>query len=255
MTSMTLLRDMHWNAPAWGKRLLDLVFFAMVIVLAVSCIRVVHQVNHGATVQSVRVHGDFRRLRRDELSALLAQSVHGSFMSVDLESVRQAAMASPWVEQARVSRIWPDSLDVQVRERQPVAHWGSKSYISSRGDVFTPSQVTLIQGLPILYGPADQASYVMEQYRAMNAILHPLGIHVQSLELTERMSWILQLDNGLQVKVDREDTLTKLQRFVLLYQRELASRQNQINSVDLRYHNGIAVAWKPVSTTTSLFRH
>ncbi len=255
MTSMTLLRDRHWNAQAWGKRLLDLVYFAMAVVLVVSCLRVLHQLNHGATVQAVRVHGDFRRLRRDELSALLAQSVHGNFMTVDLERVRQAALASPWVEQARVSRIWPDSLDVQVRERQPVAHWGSTSYISSRGDVFTPSQISLIQGLPILYGPADQAGYVMEQYRAMNAILHPLDIHIQSLELTERMSWILQLDNGLQVRVDREDTLTKLQRFVLLYQRELASRQNEINGVDLRYHNGIAVAWKQSPTTTSALRH
>ena len=223
-------------------RLLDL----LIVLLLLACIALFGMVARSwptMTVQAVRVHGDFHALRRDELSGLLASAVRGDFWQVDLSRVQAAALSSPWVESARVTRVWPDSIDVDIHERRPVALWGQHAYISSQGQIFTPSEVHLIAGLPLLYGPADQALYVMAQYRAMNAILAQVELHITELELTEGMSWRLRLDDGLELRVDAHDTLDKLQRFVVLYRHELAARVGQIHAVDLRYSNGIAVAW------------
>ncbi len=224
-------------------RLLDLGLAVLALSLLVMLAQVLERLPM-MRVQAVRVHGDFHALRRDELSRLLAGAVRGDFWQVDLAQVQAAALRSPWVESARVTRVWPDTIDVAIQERRPVALWGEHAYISSQGVIFTPTEVHTIAGLPVLYGPADHALYVMDQFRAMNAILAPVGLHVSELELTDRMSWRLRLDDGLPLRVDAHDTLAKLQRFVVLYRHELAARVAQIRSVDLRYSNGIAVAWQ-----------
>ena len=59
-----------------------------------------------------------------------------------------------------------------------------------------------MEGLPVLFGPATKSMQVMEQYRAMNSILRGLGMTIVELELTERMSWFLRLDNGIRLVID-----------------------------------------------------
>jgi cell division protein FtsQ len=41
---------------------------------------------------------------------------------IPLNARRQAIEALPWVEQAAVLRVWPATLEVQIRERTPVAY-------------------------------------------------------------------------------------------------------------------------------------
>ena len=59
------------------------------------------------------------------------------------------------------------------------------------------------------------------------------------------MSWVVRLDDGVEIRVDNTDTFNKLQRFVVLYRQELQGQMDRVESVDLRYLNGAAVAWKP----------
>mgnify|MGYP006203396805 FL=1 len=143
-----------------------------------------------------------------------------------------------------MSRRWPDGIRIHVREKQPVARWGQVGLISSRGELFAPGAAGGMEGLPVLFGPATKSVHVMEQYRAMNTILRGLGMTIVELELTERMSWFLRLDNGIRLVIDQVDTIEKLQRFAYLYERQLKPDVDNIASIDLRYRNGVAVGWK-----------
>lgn len=195
-------------------------------------------------IQSVQVMGDFRRINHEDIRGRIDHLVDGDYFTTNLVAVRAAVLRSPWVENAVVSRNWPNIVRVQLTERQPVARWGEKGLISARGELFTPPELGSTSGLPMLFGPADKAQLVMEQYRVMNTILHDLNLHIAELQLTDRMSWNLRLDNGMSVVVDSVDTIAKLQRFAFLYQRQLAADAANIASVDLRYRNGVAVGWK-----------
>jgi len=195
-------------------------------------------------IASIQVVGDFQRINTGDITARLNHNVTGGYFTARLADVRTAAMQSPWVENAVVSRQWPDVVRVQLSERQAVARWGTTGLISSRGEVFTPPVMIDGDSLPILFGPPDKAHFVMEQYRIMNGILHDLNLHIVELQLTDRMSWMLRLDNGIVLTVDQVDTIPKMQRFAYLYQRQLAPDAATIASVDLRYRNGVAVGWK-----------
>lgn len=216
--------------------------------LVVVLLKVAGQVQARAVIRAVQVEGDLRHASRQAIAARVLPVATGGYFTVDLEAIRQAALGAAWVDEVVVSRRWPDGVRVQVREKQPVALWGAGGLISSRGDLFVPGdlaqQAVDTEHLPILFGPGDKGTYVMEQYRAMNSILRVLDMRIVELQLTDRMSWFLRLDSGMQLVVDQADTLGKLQRFAYLYQRQLKPDAGNIATVDLRYRNGVAIGWR-----------
>jgi cell division protein FtsQ len=84
----------------------------------------------------------------------------------------------------------------------------------------------------------------MEQYRSFNERFRPLNLRVVELHLTERRTWFIHFDNGLQLVLDQAEVNEKLQRFLWLYQRELSPYIERIERIDLRYRYGLAVKWK-----------
>ncbi len=70
-----------------------------------------------------------------------------SIFAVPVEERRRRLLAIDWVEDATVSRVWPNRLAVHVRERQPVAF------------VFFRSGVLLIDGHGVLLDPPERAQF------------------------------------------------------------------------------------------------
>ncbi len=60
-----------------------------------------------------------RRLPRSVMSS--QRTLAAAFTSVPIHKRRQQLLAIDWVEEASVSKIWPNTLKVQVHERAPVA--------------------------------------------------------------------------------------------------------------------------------------
>jgi cell division protein FtsQ len=218
------------------------------VVLLVVLVRVTGLVQERSVLRVVQVEGELRRADRRLIASRVAPVVKGNYFTADLAAIAAAAESAPWVDSVVVSRRWPDGIRLQVREKQPVALWGAGGLISSRGELFVPADMSVQSvdtgSLPILFGPGSKGTYVMEQYRAMNGVLRTLGMRIVELQLTDRMSWFLRLDNGIQLVVDQVDTIEKLQRFAYLYEKQLRPDADNIASVDLRYRNGVAVGWK-----------
>ncbi len=78
---------------------------------------------------------------------VFAADFQHSIFSIPLAERRRRLLAIDWVEDALVSRIWPDRLAVIVRERRPVAF------------VFFRSGVLLIDAHGVLLDPPPQAQF------------------------------------------------------------------------------------------------
>lgn len=197
-----------------------------------------------APLTLVQVEGDISVADRDELAARLKPVVKGSYFGADLMAIRDAVISSPWVESMSVQRRWPDGIRVRVIEKKAVARWGEKNYLSARGEIFQPKPGAGSTDLPLLFGPAGKAGLVMEQYRSLNERFRPIGQQVVELHLTERMTWFLRFASGIELIIDQSQFNDKLQRFLWLYDQQLQPYADRIARVDLRYRNGLAVAWK-----------
>jgi cell division protein FtsQ len=85
----------------------------------------------------------------------------------------------------------------------------------------------------------------MEQYVGMARELARVGRSVARLSVNARRSWELELDNGVELRLGREQTMARLRRFVRTYPVVHAAKLDQLQYVDLRYSNGFSVRWQP----------
>lgn len=199
---------------------------------------------HETPVRHIYIVSSAHKVDLPELQAALDGAVRGNFFTANLDELRAVALRFPWVADVSISRRWPDSMLVAVTEKQAVARWGDDGLVSQQGEVFRPRLNKAMTELPRLDGPRAQAQFVWEQYQAMDTILRRVGLHIVNLELTPRMSWVLHLEGGVQILVDSQDSIAKLERFTVLYDRQLASDIGSIARIDLRYRNGVAIGWR-----------
>jgi cell division protein FtsQ len=203
-------------------------------------------------VGHVQVKGEFRHLQGEQLQAVVAEPAAAGFFVVDVSEIQTRLQALAWVEQVSVRRVWPDELDIQVQEQQPVARWGTDSLVNARAEVFTPEQAVSLAHLPQLQGPDGYQQRVLDMHGRMQALVKPLQLEVSRLELTARRAWRVQLSNGLALEVGRRHPLARVARFVRVYPAILAAGagEGRLTGVDLRYSNGFAAHWQAAETAT-----
>jgi cell division protein FtsQ len=194
----------------------------------------------------VHIEGELRYLQLPVLERAVGPEVNGSFFGVNLERVREAAVALAWIERAEARRVWPDRLHLRVDEQLPLALWGTDSLVNRRGEVFTPEDGRRPPGLARLDGPEGSATRVSEEFRSLRPRLQALGLEVSRLRLDARGAWTLELEKGPLVHLGSRELAARIGRFLRLYPRLMASGAGRMEIVDMRYANGLAIRWRPV---------
>ena len=195
-------------------------------------------------VRHVQVDGNFRHLQAGVLQQQIEPVAAGGFFVLNVSEIQQRLQSMPWVDQVSVRRVWPDRLDVEVREQQPVAYWGDSAFVNARAQVFAPEVVTGSQNLPRLDGPEGHTARVLAMYHRLRALVAPLQLEVASLQLDARRAWRMHLSNGLVLEIGRGETVQRVARFVRVYPAILASGNGRLISADLRYGHGFAAHWQ-----------
>ncbi|MGJ8524868.1 Cell division protein FtsQ [Halomonadaceae bacterium LMG 33818] len=202
-------------------------------------------------IQSVHVDGHFEHIRPNQLSHQLSQLVTGQrWLSIDLDTIRNEVLQIPWIAQARVTRQWPNTLDFQLQEQQPVAWWNDNGLLNADGQPFVASSANSqhMANMPHLAGPDDRSADVLALYAQLKQRLSPLGLTVTQVRLEARGAWRFQVNNEFWVVLGRGDLTIRVTRFIVAWQRALSSEVANINYIDLRYPNGLAVGWKGKSS-------
>ncbi|MDX1594341.1 MAG: cell division protein FtsQ/DivIB [Gammaproteobacteria bacterium] len=199
-------------------------------------------------IRAVRIEGELQRIDRERLQEVVAPLATTGLLLVNVDAVRRALEALPWIERAYVRRLWPDRLLLTVVEQQPVARWSDGRLVNDDGDLFAvgeDEQPAELAELPVLVGPQGQARRLLEQYRLLDGLLSRAGRQIARLELDPRRAWHLTLDGGLRVEIGRHAIRTRLERLLGLLLGWDAERLAAAERIDLRYTNGLAVRWQP----------
>ena len=165
---------------------------------------------------------------------------YGNMFTVDLEKLRKALEQLPWVRNVSIRREFPYSLEIQLEEHQALARWNDTQLVNRMGEVFVADSK---EDLPSFFGQEGTATEVTQEYEQFSNLLSALNLQVLQLTLSPRHAWQLKLSNGIVVELGREDMEPRLARFVEAYPGSIASLQDRVRYVDLRYRNGFAVGW------------
>lgn len=210
-------------------------------------------------IENVEIEGAYENISLNDLRGKVVSVLEGGYFTVDLEVVRDALLELPWVEDASVRRQWPAGLHIKVIEKQAVAYWGDDSVLSNRGELFTPLVIEKNKALPLLRGPEGLHEKVWGFLMEVNDDFNETDLEINQLALDERRAWTLVIANKgvaqeVVVKLGREDTANRLDRFVRVFSNNAALSLNNIAVIDMRYPNGFAMRKENKDVKLSAFK-
>ncbi len=85
----------------------------------------------------VVIDGPLQRANPAHLEAVLREEIKGTFFTLRLPDARSSLQRVPWVRSVALRRQWPDRLEVEVSEHEPLARWNDASLIDTEGEVFS----------------------------------------------------------------------------------------------------------------------
>jgi cell division protein FtsQ len=196
-------------------------------------------------IETVSVTGRFQRVSPADIERAVKIELHGAgLLSVNLEAVRRAIHALPWVDAVSVQRAWPRGLSVLVIEQTAVARWGGGGLINARGELFAADEHHIPPELPELSGPEGKEPEVAQRYLAAEGRLMQASLRMTALRLDARGAWEFDLADGVTVRLGRRQVDERFERFMNAALKLVTQRGDDIAYVDMRYTNGFAIGWR-----------
>lgn len=230
------------NLFFYGKMATKIIFF---LVFLVALYFSGAQFKSYFPIKSVKIYGA-HQIDQQAVQEALTPLVKKGFFGINVELIKDRLLQSPWVSKAVVQRIWPDKVFITLVEKAPIAHWNGASLLSTNGEIFTPKG-SKVGSLPQFVGPEGQQIDMLRHYKKLSGLLEPLHFKIARLELTPQMIWHLTFNNGMKISIGNKDILTRMSHFVKVYPKIIGNRDSEVEYVDLRYANGLAVRWKTIT--------
>jgi cell division protein FtsQ len=206
----------------------------------------------------IEVRGDLQHVTAASIRAAIAGRLRGNFFTVRLDETRRLLETVPWVSQAAVRRIWPNRLQVTLREHRALGAWGDGRLLSDRGELFVANiaEAEIFGPLPSFSGPAVAAAEVAARYYDFAALVAELSLSINGIDVSDRRSWSIQASGpGIApttLELGREDSAGAVHRrladVVAAYPMVSERVGGPPARIDARYANGIAAS-SPSSST------
>ncbi len=195
-------------------------------------------------VALVSMQGNFKNVTREELARWIEPAIDSGMVSLSLRAVKEAMEEHPWIAEANISRRWPNSLLIEVVEEFPLARWGETGFLNRRGESLAIDDSTRLQALPLLVGPEGAETQLMDKLARWSEIFTPAGLKIVALKEDAAGRLQVELENAPRLVLGRDDFEQKIQRFLVVWRQRLREQADNVEQVDLRYGNGLAVRWR-----------
>lgn len=198
----------------------------------------------GFEVREVFVVGRVQTPRAQLLKALGANR-GSAILGVDLTAARQRILALPWVRDASVERVLPDTVVIRIIERKPVALWqrqGTFTLVDAAGETIAGADAAAFNTLLVIVGEGAPEHAV--ELRQMLAGEDTIGPRVKGAVWVGRRRWDLALEGGITVRLPDHDARGELHRLAV-YQRVHRLLDRGVQTVDLRLADRVVIRRAP----------
>lgn len=187
----------------------------------------------GLAIDEVEISGQSETSEVDILENL-AMGDFPSLVTFDVASARERIEALPWVDHVTIRKLYPDTLQVAVAEREPFAIWQNGtavSLIDKTGRKLSTTIGERYAKLPMVVGiGADKR---VDEFVAMIDGVPTLKARIKAGVLVSNRRWTIVLDNGVELLLPEIDPADALVQVVALDDgAQILSRE--ISAIDLR---------------------
>ena len=187
----------------------------------------------GLKVEAVLITGQ-KEVTEAEILNALELTVDSSLLTFDAYAARKNIERINWIAEAQVQKLYPNKLQVVVREQKPFALWQRGQYVSLiayDGSVISDRIDPDFGELPLVVGHGAQRRAA--QLFELLAQYPSLARKTRAVAYVSERRWDLYFKNGVLIKlpeVDMQDALEKL----LAFDDDGKLTRKDIVSIDLR---------------------
>jgi cell division protein FtsQ len=194
----------------------------------------------GLRIASIALSGE-HRVSREEVLATIGVTGTSSLLFLDVDAARERLKTNPWIADATVLKLYPDRLQIGIKEREAFALWqkdGRVSVIAADGTVLEPYVSPALLQLPLVVGrgAAERANDflgLLDHYPELRAL-------VRASVLIGERRWNLRLRNGLDIRLPERGIERALDMLVAL-DRDKKLLTRDIVAIDLRLSDRVTV--------------
>lgn len=187
----------------------------------------------GFDIEAVTITGQ-RELAEKVILAAAGINPRLSLVFLDVAQVRKNLLALPRVKNAKVLKLYPGRLMIEIEERLPFALWqrdGQLSLVSRDGVAIGPMEDQSLSGLPLVVG--EGANDHLADYLALLDAAGDLRQKIRAGVLVSGRRWNLKMASGIDVKLPEKDAVRALALFARL-EKEQHLLDKDIIAFDLR---------------------
>lgn len=213
-------------------------------------------------VDSVRVVNQ-NRVSEEEVLARSDVRLGTSIFSLDLEMIGRKIAENPWIARARVDRVFPREVIIQVEEHEPraIVHVGYLYYVDAAGEIFKILEPEDSLDYPLITG-LERQQLLDKPKESKGLLLEALGLIA---ELESRQTFNLEdvsevnIDpangfalftyrSGVPVRMGFGNFVDKLDRLEQIYA-DLEPRLSVLKYIDLNVMERVIVKVDKPKTT------
>ncbi|KAF3977778.1 MAG: FtsQ-type POTRA domain-containing protein [Methylococcales symbiont of Iophon sp. n. MRB-2018] len=195
-------------------------------------------------VKYVRIEGAFQYMSKEKVKQVITAHVMNGLYNVEVKKIQQSVKQLPWVRKVKVKRVWPDAINIKIKEKEPILRWGKNKLLSRTGQIFIPDNMNDFRELPFMSGPEGSEKSLLVKMNEMSSALLKQNMKLTEFVVNKRRSWKLKLDNNLEIKLGTNDQEKKFKRFLKTFALIGREQIKKVAAVDLRYANGYTLRWK-----------
>jgi cell division protein FtsQ len=131
-----------------------------------------------------------------------------------------------------------------VVEEVPIARWGEEGFLNRLGVELAIDDNSRLDSLPVLRADYGSSAEMMQHYQLLAELLLPTGLRLIEMQRDHMGAWRVETNQGIELVLGREQIGEKIKRLALVWASGLNQQVKEIKTIDLRYPNGLAVAWR-----------
>lgn len=194
----------------------------------------------GRSAQTIRIAG-LKRQPAERVLAALGIEPGSPLFGFDESRARRLLENIDWIEEAHVRTVFPNTLEIDLIEREPFAIWqrDGRHYVIDRTGIAISLDAAAYAGkLPLVSGAGAQtAAYeLFNQLRPHSALLGKL----KAAARVGRRRWNLYLDGNVKIALPEQGIETAL-AWIERMDAEYGLLSMGIMSVDLRLPHRVAI--------------
>ena len=198
----------------------------------------------GFAINNVKVSGNAETSEIDILEKIGLDGTT-SLMALDAAATRDALKTLPWILDADVRKVYPDTIEIKLTEKKAFGIWQhgqDLSLIEKSGKVIAPLRDNKFAHLPLFVGrdAGTGAEEIMRDFDQWPAVKS----RVKAFMRVAGRRWDLKLDNGVVIKLP-EHGMERAMADLAEFNKEQQVLERDILAVDFRLEDRTTVQLTP----------